>query len=249
MKCDLCNVWKGLIPLCWKEAAAGSMTMLHFRLIEYEKCTKIKGGEGAGFPDSRRGRTAFPVSPARWLLRHPHGCVGAAKPGFSSNTASAVRSQRGAKTKKPNAIVESSPCCSPEAGLERVGAVWARRAWPGADLGLHGSGQRHWAPTMPLTRSAAGPERQPQPILLHNAGAAVKWGSVLPCHPSSACIATVRAGRPKWQRWGQPGLPGLGHARLELLRWCWIFPSRRPWGCGDRGGRATNTGLGSWGKK
>lgn len=39
------------------------------------------------FPDSCRERTVFPTSPARCLFRQTCGCVGAAKPGFSSNRA------------------------------------------------------------------------------------------------------------------------------------------------------------------
>lgn len=44
IKYNLYNVWKGLIPLCWKATTARSMIVFHFRLIEYEKCNKIHTG-------------------------------------------------------------------------------------------------------------------------------------------------------------------------------------------------------------
>ena len=54
IKYNLYNVWRGLIPACWKETTARSLIVFHFRLIEYEKCNKIKRREGEMLSDSHR---------------------------------------------------------------------------------------------------------------------------------------------------------------------------------------------------
>lgn len=69
IKYNLYNVWRGLIPVCWEETPARSLIVFHFRLIEYEKCSKIRRGKGemlSGSPrkPNKRGMPVFAARPA-----------------------------------------------------------------------------------------------------------------------------------------------------------------------------------------